>query len=628
MRVGLTILLSVWCAWGAVGSVFAQAPLAERLPAETLLYAGWAGTGLTFDGSGIGQFLNEPVVSDAIEACQSLLKQGLPEVEGRVIDHLWAMGAIAWRNPTAVALTDLKPGEDHPVPSGVLLIRLGRDSELFTRELDALVKLLESDETTVIETSLDGLTYKTIKNLPCVGEISWGFIKDLFFVAGGSETVRQLIQATGEKALAANSRFTECWKSVGGQNTQLGFYVDVPALLERIKPSSVTGLQEPQTRSVSTLRKLIDALGVGKVTAIAGSVRIIDRRMYTRARLFTPAPHKGLLAPFAGGGLSDADFTDVPEDADGLVAIRLSPQLLWDEGHRVLRQINPQSEDELLRRLARLEKDVGVSISNDILSNLGDTVVLSGAPSQGGFLTGTILSFSVKDSQKLAVAIAKIEARFRTVPQTQPVETPRSSLVAIETLKAGRVEIHYLRFIKPRGLFCVIAPAWAIHKDHLYLALWPQVISSVVANNGTKKALTAEANFRDARARLSANPSVLCYLNTPQILRQTYHLALIGWTAVANVFNAEGMAKTKQCWLPALGKLEKYFPPDISAVYPDEDGITFEGYGSVQAVGVVIGPLVKPVLGIVRHLRRQGIIAQPKTPATAPVQANQEDSNH
>ena len=65
MRTGLVLILVCTC--GLVVPASAEPPLADQLPAETLLYAGWAGTGLTFDGS-----LTEAVAAHMVDAAAEL----------------------------------------------------------------------------------------------------------------------------------------------------------------------------------------------------------------------------------------------------------------------------------------------------------------------------------------------------------------------------------------------------------------------------------------------------------------------------------------------------------------------------------------------------------------------------
>jgi len=628
----IRLILDALCVCGLVASSSAGPVLSERLPAGTLLYVGWAGRSLTFDGSQVGQLLDEPGVAEVFAGIKKLLGGQLRGTQGELFENAWAISAIAWQHPMAIALTDLKGGAGGPPqPSVALLIDLGRDRDDFGTHLDPMVKSIADDETRIAEATVGQITYKTIRGARGRPDISFGFMENVFFATVGPETAGTLIKLTPEKSLASQEKFIGHWKAVGGQNEQLAFYVNMARLVDRVDSisSGLAGRATPQTQGVSRVRKIIDALGVGKVEALAGSTRIVDRGMYTKVRLFTPAPHRGLLMPLAGAALTEADLSGVPQDADFVCAMRLSPEALWAEIRRVARRMDPKVEDELLRQVANIEKDLGVSISEEVLSSLGDTIVLAGAPSQGGFLTGSLLSITVKDPAKLSAALAKIEAFFARQlggtsgagqagfwtcsmhPQIRlsgPGQCPicQMDLVAmpqrrmgrargarIETIKVARTEIRYLA--GSIGIPLPVAPAWAIHKDKLYVAAWPQVIASAIQNDGRGRPITGEENFQKARSRISPKASALFYVNTPKILRQTYHALLVGWTLGANAITGNTPVSAKPAWLPSLATLEKHIWPEISGITADEGGITFEGYGSLPAGGAALMPLASPL---------------------------------
>ena len=586
-------MLCVVCVCGLIAVASGAPPLTEHLPSGTLVYVGWAGTGLAFDGSGVGQLLSSPGVAEVLGAIRKMGRTKLGEDQVELFDHAWELGAVAWHSPVGVALTDLAITPQGVVPSVAVLIRPGRDRDAFAKHLDAIVQSIAPDGESVVAVKVGEVTYRKIKGPPEIGDISFGFLDDVFFVAIGPETARQLIEVSPEKSLGGSKKFMECWKPVGGENEQLAFYIDIPVLLERIDAlfsPTPPGGAAPQTQSVSPLRRAVEAMAVDKVTAIAGCTRIVDRGMYTKVRLFTPAPHSGLLSPLSGAPLSDADLAGVPEDADFVAAVRLSPESLWTEIRQIARRFSLEAENDLLRNLARIEKDLDVSLAEDILPALGDTIVLSSAPSQGGFLTGTLLSVSVKDPPKLNAAIAKIE---EFITKSFPPDEDGSGGATIDTLKVGRAEIRYLSM--PGRLPPFVAPGWTVHKDRLYLAAWPQVIASAIENNGVVKPLTAEPVFRKARARVSPKASIVCYVNTPKIIRQVYHWTLIGWTIGANAIAGNTPVRANPGWLPALSTLEKHIWAEISAVSADEGGITFEGYGSTPAMGAAFMPLASPL---------------------------------
>jgi hypothetical protein len=556
------------------------------------VYVGWAGTSLTFDGSACGQLVNDPCLKQILSAVRALGETQMPEKRRKLFNHAWSMAGIAWKHPVALGMTaaETKASEKGSLEGGVLLIDLGEDREAFNMHLNAVVQIL-AEEHSVTEQTVGEVAYKVIKGDGCLCDpgIALGFIGDMFFLLPGDEAVRELIELTPEKSLSTNKAFTDCWKEVGGENEQLAFYVAVPRLLEKIESfvSPPTTDTQPTTQSVSEIGRAIRALGLEKATALVGCTRIVDRGMYTRARVFTPAPHRGILTPLSGCALTDADLSGVPQDAEFATAIKLSPELLYAEILNCLRIYSAGATenlaDDFSQAVARIEEDLGISLTADVLPFLGDCIVISGASSQGGYLTGTIVSISVKDTEKLSQAMAKIEdyCRDKISKTAQTEEATR-----IETFKVDRTEIHYLS--GSCGFPMPIAPAWAIHKDRLYIAAFPQVIANLIGKNGGGGSLAAEANFRKVREKISAGPSAICYVNTPKIIRQMYPTFLLLWTLCANAMDEEISLDPKPHWLPALSTLEECLWPEINAVSSDERGITFESYGALPGTGTVL----------------------------------------
>jgi len=615
------IILTILCLAGLVAPAAAAAPLADRLPGGTLVYVGWAGRSLAFDGSMLGQLLKEPAVDSILGAIKNAILEQAPKEgpQAAAFEKAWAAAATAWQHPIAVALLDITPGEHEPVPSAAILIDLGKDRQSFEQNLSALLGALGKG-LPLTDATAGSVTYKVLKGDGGM-EVCFGYMGDVFFACIGSNAAKQLIELTPAGSLKANRKFADCAKSVGGDNEQLACYVDVTGLTDKLL-KLVGG---PGTRTgdkTAEVRKIIDALGVGKVTAIAGSMQIVERGMYSKVRIFSKAPHQGLLMPLAGGALSDADLAGVPEDADFVAACKLSPQALYDEIRRVIKEIEPRADERLGAELAQMEKVMGLSVTQDLLPGLGDTWVLSCAPSQGGFITGILLSVQVKDTGKFSAALGKIEEFLRKQLERParatgdaPMRRMRRAPPTFETVKAGGTEIHYLAFTD-----VPVAPAWAIHKDRLYVALWPQVVQSAI-EGGAERPITQDAAFRAARARITGKPSMLTYLNTPKVLRQAYNLLLVGWTAGSGQLAGRERFAAKPDWLPPLSKIEKYLWPEIGAVSADAEGITFEGYGSMPCCGLVLGPVgaaAAILVPVIRPTRDEPVPAEMLLPRRLP----------
>ena len=272
----------------------------------------------------------------------------------------------------------------------------------------------------------------------------------------------------------------------------------------------------------------------------------------------------------------------------------------FDELMRIAKVLAPAVHDDWAGKIAHWNEQMGMSFREDVLSCLGQTWVLSGAASQGGFLTGTLLTVQVIDEQKLSTAIAKMMELWgqpssdrRQAGTTQPTSAPAGEIAAkssgptaiIKSFKVNSVEIHYLAMPAPSP----IAPAWAVHNSRLYMALWPQVVAAGIENTNVKS-LKEQPAFRAARGRITANPAILTYINTPAICRKLYPLALLGRLGALKrlwVYPPAPTPGDKAHWPAPLNRLEKYLWPRIQGLSFQDDGVVFEDYGSTPPIGLI-----------------------------------------
>ncbi len=579
------------------GPVLAEQPLADRLPAGAVAYIGWAGKSLTFDGSMFGQLIADRSISGLVGAIKDAALPELSPEGGEMFACGWEIASLAWRHPIAAALTELEPREGkEPLAQAVMLIDLGEDRVKFDEQVAKITAKLQEDHE-ITDKTVGDITFKTAK----VGEenaISFGYIGNLFFFMIGPKGPEIITGLMPDKTLAADRKFIDAFRETGGENEQISLYVDFAAVRDSIEkhldrapapavppPATTSAPEGEEVESGLNIKKLAASLGMDKATALVGSVRIVDRHLCTKFKLFSPAPHRGVLMPFAGAALTDADLSGLPADADLAAAVKVSPSELYREFRRIVREIDTGADEELAEAIADFENNVQISLEKDLLAALGDTWVISSAPSQGGFITGTVLSATIKDKDKLNAAIAKIE----TYAKEQMPQNRRMQL-SIETIKADCIEIHYLSIASQR-MPIPLSPAWAINGDKFYFALWPQVLETTFARESASP-LTATETFTSLRKRVSPNASYLVYMNTPSLIKQLYPLGLLGGSAGMAALKGMVGDPSLPNFPPPLHTLEKYFSPEIYAVSSDKTGIIFEGYSaqpSIMGVGSPVG---------------------------------------
>ena len=556
----LTVCLTISAAW-------AEAPLADRLPGGSLLYVGGAGRTLSFSGSMLGQLLDEPATGQMYAALkQAAMAEVGGGAEGTFVKNLWQMGEIAWKHPLALAVTEVRPPSDSGPPSvsAALVIDLKGDRTAFAEHLEKALAAIPEDENPFREATHGEVNYRTMP-LPMAGGVSFGFHGDLFFLAVGEDMPAALLDLKPADSLAAEKRFTAALAGVDGENVQVACFLDFRRgtdLSLRFTPV-LPGGPDPKA--------ILAGMGLDKLEAAAGTVRVVDRGMLTRIKVYTPAPHQGVLAALAGPPLTDADLKGLPADALYAGAMNLSPGRFFDEIRKAVGEIDPDAAEEMDEGIAELNEQLGLDVRKELLASLGDTWQIASAPSLGGILTGTVLSVEIKDAQTFNVTMGKLLARAQQ-SFGRGRRAPRFGVSRI-----GRTDIHYVT-IPDREM--PLSPAWAVHDGRLYLAAWPQVVQAALAGE-QGKALTAHPAFARAREHLSAKPVSMSFVNIPAVVRLVYPVGLIGWNVIAAEMRDRLDVEVSPTWLPALSSFEKYLWPTVTAVSAEEDGIVFEEYGSV-----------------------------------------------
>jgi len=592
----IRILLVMVCVGMLGGAAGAASPLAERIPAGALAYAGWAGSqDAEFQKATFAAFLKEPVCGRILEAIKTITSNEMyGEEEKKVFAAAWPLGIIALRRPTTVAWMGLDKMGRYPMPRMVALVDLGKEKKAFGEHVDALLNLIPPEARKELkDATLGGVTYKTAQ-LEHGPEMSFGYMGDVFFLTIGKGMAGEVITLKPAASLQADEAFVARMKEVGAKHEQLSFYFDVMSTRKALKKMELGQGEWAQTRPSRrgdddlSVDEMLRLLGMAKVSAVAAATTVApDSQMISRTKIFSPAPHKGAMMVFGGKPLTDADLAHVPADADMVFAYNISASRGWKELRKIIRGFDPRADEQMHEGLGQIGGMFGVSLEDDILDNLGDTWVVSSAVSQGGAPTGTVLTVELKDPDAFVRTIVKIELAARVknmlgqgeVRNNDEFDGPRPDRMDIEKLKAGDTEIHYL-VSSGRG-FMPITPAWAVHNKKLYVAMFPQVIKSAIEHEG-RNPLIASPKYTALRTKTNTNALGLAYINTPQMLGRHYATLLIYSNVLTQMglYGRSNKQPVRPDFVPAMSTILKYIPPTIETITADKTGVIFEQHGA------------------------------------------------
>ncbi len=593
----------------------AESP-ATRLPGDTLAYLHWAGRSLTFDGSMCGQMLNDPNAARMMTFVQDLLLTEASDVKTQeIIRRTWELATMAWQRPVTVALLRMGESEVGELQLA-MLIDLGKDREAFARKLGGLLKAAESPDGDAAEAKA---TYEQVQLGTPDSPLELGYLGETFYLALGKGTPEIIGQLDQADTLAGTTAHAEALGHVGGpvgEPLQLVYYVDVQTLKKQI--NALAGIPEAD---MATDANAIQTLGINEISAVAGSWQIVEKGILSRAWIKTPAPHEGLLSFFDGASLTEADLQTIPGDADVAVVVNADPKRIWEQIQRMATVGGAEAAADFAANRMAMEKTFNLSLDEDVLAALGDTWTLSMADSQGGPLTGIMLSVEVRDEAKFNAALDQILPKIEQVAMfTYAMQigrrlrgrevAPEDLPSPIQSLQVGEATIQYVRILTNNDLASAILPAWCVHNKRLYVALWPQTIASAL--QAGVKPITANPDYQRLRSKLHPNANWMIWVDNPKLLRKVYPLAVIMGTLATNeTLKKTGTLQVPPLWPSGLTEMTQYLWPGISTLHTDETGIMLESYSShpmlISTTGSSLAAMTSVLLPSLNRARRNAM---------------------
>jgi len=536
--------------------VSSRAGLEENYPPETLAYAYWAGRSIVFDGSDFGKILLQ---QPDIERLLKLLTTGNGMDAGKrdTIVRLARMWSEAWQCPCAAGLVGIT---DDFVPRLVVTIDLGEKVGEFRNELDMIAENLSEGTTQIAPSTKSGRgIYRMLTGNDETAEISVGFIDSVFFAAMGEKgfTIK-FLEKKAKKSIVEEKKYKNSMKAVAGENIQFSLYIDVAGITGQLKE-----LEGKKDNRGSELQLLLDALGVKSIDSIATTAIINKKQMCAKIRITNTAPHTGILSLFTGMPLTQSDLSVVPSDTVFFAALNISPLKVQEEIHRAAKIIGSDAEDSVKKTEKKIDGNLGLSLTNDILPVLGDTFVLYCSERHGGFPTGMVLAVELADPKKAEAVSTRLESLAKAPAK-------------IRKMQSGKTEIRYLVSGKENTL---VMPAWTISENRVYLALWPQVLAGVFEDKITP--ILSHAPFEDLRAGIAGKSSILCYVDFAVLAQRLYPFQLLLSSSAANLLDSQ--IPDKEWLLIAGDTLQKELDnlqPGVFSVSSDKEGITVESIGA------------------------------------------------
>ncbi len=634
VKLGLIEVMMLLSGGGLLGM-----PPGERVPAmlrsapsDALIYYEWAPRGAGKAGAaGVDGLVADPEIqafvadveravmafidaeTDSGEPEEQILGQALPPLVKSLLNHTGAISVALDANALKLDASGPErapPGDTPPKDASAnnsaqqaaaqagqwvaflpalkvtLVIDAGTDADAFAGYLEKLLQLLPAK---VRSKDLQ----RQVLPMPIPGvELTLHRDKTRFIVGLGQGTVDAALArlAGTAKGLDSNTRFSDAMKQTAYQRTASVTWVDVKGIVTQA--TQAMGLQGAM---VAGMVKLVGADSIDSFASVTG---VVDGSVRTRSLLNNGGRTDGIMALAAGRAIVAEDLKLIPADADFVTAFSLSAPKILTAAKSVIGSIDPGSESALQEWIAQLEKEVGVSLENDIFPAFGDVWTLQDSPAAGGvFFSSLVASLEVRDPQKAYAVFTKLMAVLK---EALPGETRtgfRRHAVFLAQKKFMDRTIYYVNTI---GADVPVAPAFCITDRQLLFALHPQALKSQLRFlNDTQPDAKLDTSFAaKLGTEIPQNKGDLLsvsYFDSKAFIRYIYAAAPYFGQVLASQMQSSGVAFDVFS-LPSARAVLPYMKNSFSTATRTKNGILIESQSGVPFVGSSGGTFVFPFL--------------------------------
>lgn len=531
----------------------AQPPLADRVPADALLYIGWQGS-QSLDKPYQDSHLRAVVESSNIgQVFEDFIPQALTRLAGDDQDAAEAMviakalAPLMWRHPSALYFGGIDVVGDPQSPPSELKVRIA----LICDAGDEAPELLKQLNIILSKTPPTPFAIKATQHGQFVA-----------LTVGPSESIDVLLDQPAAAAAAASLSndvtFKEALAQV--QASPAGVvYINAQSAL-----SMVGRLVDTQKVEEVAARwtKMREALGLNGLRQIIWTCGFDQRDWSQQLWIAAPAPRRGVLALIDPKPISKETLSLLPKNAFIAGAASFSAERLFTEIQQALATLNPDWLADFEQGMQQANKAVGLNIRQDLINNLGDEWAYFADNSIGGEgLLGMVYANRPKDPAKVQKALDQLANSANQFL----AKLTREITVSFRQTKVGDLEIHYLAIP-------AVAPAWTIHNGVLYLGLYPQVVAAAAQRPVDQGSILDNPKYVALTQRLGQQQAgVMQFLDLPHTAPLGYQSWLMLSRTILGMGDLFGVPAPAMV-VPPLQKIMAELSPAGAVAWSDDNG--------------------------------------------------------
>ena len=514
--------------------------LADKVPADALVYASWAGTNnlqAPYAQSRLKEIMDASTFQATVAKALDQLERN-PNVDMEAKMALEGLKTVEkmMAYPTALYVGPFANGEQ-PMPQAALLCQAGADADALAAELK---KLMPEDAHLAVR-SKDGFV----------------------LVAGGTvmDVTTKMDAAMGDagKSLASAAAYKAALAQVQKDGALTG-YVDVAALADQIDMVVAKTARPDGPKPDWIAGNYRKNLNLDGFTQVAFSAGFEGKDWGSRCFVGLKGQPRGLTSLFSSKALDESLLKNAPESSNWLMAGRLDLGAVYDQIVEAVTTIEPQASRDLAKVKDDIKAQIGIDYEADLIRPLGDQWLAYTAPAvNGAGLMGITLVSPLKDAGRFSATIDTLAPKLSQLLMSQsrgnePVH------MSVEQYTTGDVKITYGNVL--------LNPALSVHDGKLYAGFSPQGLVSAIDAAKSGRSILDNPKFGEFRKRLGVTTaSSLSYVD----------LSVSGPDSYAMVSTLAGMlgifsSEAKPTLLPPLSKLYPHLTTAGGATWSDASG--------------------------------------------------------
>jgi prepilin-type processing-associated H-X9-DG protein len=518
--------------------LYAQ-PLADRLPGDTVIYAGWRGSGdlgPAYAESHARALVDESNLPELFDQFvpAAIARLGRDDAEAaRLLELARSAAAVMWRHPTAVAFRGIETDDRGAVlPRIALLCHAGDQAEALA---DTFRQLLAVANDLPVDVRVEGGFCSLTIGTP------WAADSPTLVQSQPLQAALTHVQQDAVAILYADLQ------ALDGQ---------VDSILERQLDPNGLGIWQ-------SIRAAFDLPGLKSLTVTAG----FENRLWTvRGFVAAPEPRKGLSAMATTRPVEEQTLRLIPASATSAAATTADISRFLDQVRAMAGQVSPEAGQGVDQVTSLASAFVGTNIRTELVDALGDQWACYMSPEIGGSGVLGLVGFNrLRDPAKAERSLDLVELAINNTIAGQ-MRGKDDPVIRIRKTKVSDLTIHYLAVP-------LVAPAWTVHDGILYMGLFPQTVVAMTKAGGEGKSILDNTRFAQAREMLGVKDelSSIEYADLQALAPENYSTLLALGRIATGMGDLLGVPAPIMV-LPTLDVLQKHLTPSMAGSWTDAAG--------------------------------------------------------